>query len=479
MRIARTNGVRISGDARMAAWEKLGPLVVGYQLRATLDAASRPWHAARNGQIYYKNPGPGQLGLDEMPRPPHEPQAAPWGGKIAWNCRCMLSVVFAPPPALTGDRLQPFTNNAGKVIPDPDSYSQWFARADERRRRLAVGSRRYETVVRLGGGKQPTWSDFLDGDGELVPLATLRQETPDEREERRTSVQKMLLRRREDFRRLSTFGFDHAEELPVLRAEPPHPDAPNFVPRVPAPTSKERSDSPWDPHVIAHDQEWLAHRMAKDQESENLRRNLVNALMVKSPGTPPAMTAVSALGLPERRRAPVELSRLPGASPKHHRKAEDAVAFLRNLFGGEQSHAVAFTGTRRRRAYHSSGVVHFHGDSSVGTVLHEIGHQLEHAHPAIAQACRAFLKKRVGSEPPSQFRKVISRRYGASERGCRDDFHKAFGVEGWYVGKHYRHGATEILSMGLEKLYNDPLTFAVQDPEYFNFVVGILHGRLR
>lgn len=60
-----------------------------------------------------------------------------------------------------------------------------------------------------------------------------------------------------------------------------------------------------------------------------------------------------------------------------------------------------------------------------------------------------------------------------------DKYGAAFGDAKWYVGKHYPSGDTEILSMGLEKLYDSPLDFAEKDPEFFKFLLGILDGSLR
>lgn len=79
-RIARTEGLRITHAAQHTAEEGMGEMVLGWQIHATLDEFTRPAHAARNGQIFYKDPGPGQKGLDEMPRPPLEAD-----GSIAWS----------------------------------------------------------------------------------------------------------------------------------------------------------------------------------------------------------------------------------------------------------------------------------------------------------------------------------------------------------------------------------------------------------
>ena len=71
-RSARTFGMLVSNHGALAAHEQLGDMLVGYQIHATHDQHTRPHHAARDGTIYYKDPKPGQKGLDEMPRPPLE-----------------------------------------------------------------------------------------------------------------------------------------------------------------------------------------------------------------------------------------------------------------------------------------------------------------------------------------------------------------------------------------------------------------------
>ncbi len=65
------------------------------------------------------------------------------------------------------------------------------------------------------------------------------------------------------------------------------------------------------------------------------------------------------------------------------------------------------------------------------------------------------------------------------EKGRKDNFDKAFPdpAEHYYIGKNYNN-ASEVLSMGLQKMYRDPINFAKQDPEYFKFVLGICDGSL-
>ena len=46
------------------------------------------------------------------------------------------------------------------------------------------------------------------------------------------------------------------------------------------------------------------------------------------------------------------------------------------------------------------------------------------------------------------------------------------------MGREYKN-ASEIVSMGLQLLFEDPVSFARYDREYFKFIVGILRGDLR
>jgi hypothetical protein len=98
-RIARTEGVRVGHEVQMDAWDELGTMVVGYTLHHSANPAQRWWHAERDGRQYFKNPGPGQDGLEKMPRPPMEPpdpsERPPGTPQTAPNCLCWLTPVFA------------------------------------------------------------------------------------------------------------------------------------------------------------------------------------------------------------------------------------------------------------------------------------------------------------------------------------------------------------------------------------------------
>lgn len=119
-------------------------------------------------------------------------------------------------------------------------------------------------------------------------------------------------------------------------------------------------------------------------------------------------------------------------------------------------------------------------DRGKSTLVHEIAHHLEQ-NAEVNKACLEFLKYRVGDEEPAQLSKLFpDSEYKENEFGRKDNFDSVFGERGgYYVGKTYSDQATEILSMGVQKLYDDPAKFASADPEYFAFVVGVLKGVIR
>src|SRR5439155_108240 len=103
--------------------------------------------------------------------------------------------------------LATFASAEGQLVPDPVAYSEWFDQADERRRRTAVGSRRY-ALVRDTAGAEPDWAHFLDPeDGELLPLAVLQTEDAGARADRINRVRQLMGERRELIKQVQTYGF--------------------------------------------------------------------------------------------------------------------------------------------------------------------------------------------------------------------------------------------------------------------------------
>lgn len=123
------------------------------------------------------------------------------------NCRCWLSPVLRDPGGLP-DTVHP-------PGPDHQVYSDWWASADERRKRLAVGTRRYSAVEEFV--KSPEWANFVDIEGHLLPTAVLQTETAAERKARVAAVNQVLAANRRRKEAVGRYGTAPAE---------PHPDHP-------------------------------------------------------------------------------------------------------------------------------------------------------------------------------------------------------------------------------------------------------------
>lgn len=109
-----------------------------------------------------------------------------------------------------------------------------------------------------------------------------------------------------------------------------------------------------------------------------------------------------------------------------------------------------------------------HKAPGTSTAIHEFAHRVGHVHPEILRAEQNFLNSRtIGEEE-----KLIGGY--KDEYGYRDNF------TNHYMGKVYKSGDREILSMGMEALFsgtNGGFTNAFQhkrDPEYKSFILGLL-----
>ena len=167
----------------------------------------------------------------------------------------------------------------------------------------------------------------------------------------------------------------------------------------------------------------------------------------------------------------------------HAQAAREASEFLSAMLHKDSENANAgsvvvhsLRAGKDGRAYAASNHVALGKNSTTATAVHEIGHVLERDR-SFEVLATGFLAKRCGNEVPHvMYRSMMLNR---PEYGREDRFGDAFGDSAGYVGKYYRHGATEIFSMGLEKLYTDPVGFAKKDPEYFNFMVGAMSGKIK
>ncbi|OQA53254.1 MAG: hypothetical protein BWY45_03061 [Euryarchaeota archaeon ADurb.Bin294] len=102
--------------------------------------------------------------------------------------------------------------------------------------------------------------------------------------------------------------------------------------------------------------------------------------------------------------------------------------------------------------------------------IHEVGHALEYQYNNISANCSEFYKYRTegGDRRPL---KEVNQSYEEDEVYIPDEFTEP------YCGKYYSsYGSSELMSMGLQKLFQDPGRFAMEDGEYFDMVITSLYG---
>jgi len=109
--------------------------------------------------------------------------------------------------------------------------------------------------------------------------------------------------------------------------------------------------------------------------------------------------------------------------------------------------------------------------SGSSTVAHEITHITEMQNTSVLQASMDFLKKRAAGEKPRSLKSLTGANYGRDEKAYKDKWEELGGRV--YTGKIYPD-ATEILTMGIERLDRNPAEFYQSDPEFFEFVIKTL-----
>ena len=151
-----------------------------------------------------------------------------------------------------------------------------------------------------------------------------------------------------------------------------------------------------------------------------------------------------------------------------------------------------------QRACHYQGEIFLGKYDKADTVIHELGHALEENNPVVLQRAIDFWESRTAGEELVEMKSIRSH-YGYGERTKPDHFFgfdmendtdradRQWNHNGAYAGKIYRRAtyrngrytqdgeirATEIHSMGLENLYQNPVEFARRDPDFFDFIYDL------
>lgn len=123
----------------------------------------------------------------------------------------------------------------------------------------------------------------------------------------------------------------------------------------------------------------------------------------------------------------------------------------------------------KRSYYNNADKTVSMGNDDPGTVIHELSHWIEYSVPEIKKEVVEFYGRRTTGEKAVKLKDVTG------IKSYRDN--ETTKVDKWmrpYMGKVYPDKSTEILSMGLELMYRNPVALAKQDPEMFDFIYSVV-----
>lgn len=127
------------------------------------------------------------------------------------------------------------------------------------------------------------------------------------------------------------------------------------------------------------------------------------------------------------------------------------------------------------RAFHQTGRgIFITRTNKAYVVVHELGHWLEDQRPDIHAKIVAFYARRTSNDKLERLKDLEpGAGYDAQEVTKKDKFINPY-VGKWYVDATGNQRASEILSMGLEYLHRDPAWLAQKDPDFFDFIYGLI-----
>lgn len=468
-------------------------------------------HASRHGTIYYK----GTPDWDKRPSLPDD-----------YNCRCYYSPVLKPPKGIAQnpELLTTFETQAGPVM-DPLVFGQWFARATEKERQTVVGVRRYNAMAKTLGSA-PTWSDFVDEAGNLRPLKQLATATSQEILARRAANDVKFATLHDQLLEIRKTSFVVNPSIPPPSPKPMPPPPPAArkrtsttstanpltapAPKKPTPTrtpaqvrtamisdkslkaahkaitkAKAERDALWGriakgEQLTPDETRRLAelHRDTKDEDKlrETARAKLLRVAMA----TDPQPITLSMTG--QQRASKETRQRLAVARDFVSTLTEKSDRHIARKGGKSFQVEVKIADVTRASAHASGGWIKVGRNTTTRIIVHELGHLFE-GDGSVLTAATEFIRKRAGKSLVDLRDEVPGHGYRGDERTRKGwkSMLPAFGGDrnlAAYAAKHYVSGFTDVVSMGLEQLYNDPFGFARDDPEYFDLILNVVRGTL-
>lgn len=185
-----------------------------------------------------------------------------------------------------------------------------------------------------------------------------------------------------------------------------------------------------------------------------------------------ATALIVSLGLKNYRALPVKVSVNHPASKVVTPAVQDFIQLTGGGAGGSIKIQKADDKEGFGRSFYNEDThtIHLRDNPGIPTIWHELGHWLEHMLPGAIGAARGFYKHKTTGNPSIPLNKLIPDKPGhrEGETGKRGQFVDP------YVGKDYKVGSTEITSMGMQFLAEDPARLYMQARDHFYFLLGII-----
>lgn len=197
--------------------------------------------------------------------------------------------------------------------------------------------------------------------------------------------------------------------------------------------------------------------------------------------------ARAAISVPEAERGAVTFKKTAATTPEAQAIASEGAAIVgrytdKSLLptvsaADVRSHAAFKKDPEALREWNDSKnrVWLMPGQTTPGVAAHEIVHSIERQDAATYEAANQFLTRRAKGKPSRALNEITaSEDFTADEIAFEDEWAKRGGRA--YTGRDYGAGSggTEILTTGIERIDADPIEFATNDRDHFEFMLRTL-----
>lgn len=460
--IVRTSVTHISNLSRQATYDANQDVVKGWQFIATLDSRTTDICMSLDGRVY-----PVGEGAKDMPPLHHQCRSTTAPILKSWEELGISRLKEAPAGArasMTG------------LVPSKMTYGGWLAQQERWVIDQALGPARAKLFLR---GKVPL-PRFVNDAGKSLTLKQLEElekrlggsppkKPRPPRKAKRPTVKNGKQVRQDLERALDTIEDEIGR---VMANQKSYADVLNHEFKGPNWRVLDLKYSPNASDMIKRAKVEY-YKLFDDLERLKKMRTqkTLEVLKVKDPIE---FNITYSAGLPKAKAA-------KAAAEAFRSSVDEGVEFLRSITSKSKLDRLDVEVIKLKkgvRAFQRGDTINLSSTTRIKTVVHELGHSLEHNSSWFKEGSQEFLKKRVASMPPGDINGKLQKLqkhfpghgYAADEKAWKDKFIHA------YMGKDYQGRASEIISMGVELLMEDPGKFIREDPEMFEWLINILRG---